>query len=139
MAKQVPAGGSGGRDSRRRRPGHLAGTSSPPCRTTSNPDRRPVMKRISLIAALSVLSARGVAAQDTTHAPPAAAPAAAAAPVTVVEAAVGKTVGGRQPQGTGGAFPGDVGQLGCWTKGDGAGGAAVQPVLVPGDSQVGGV
>ncbi len=95
------------------------------------------MKRISLIAALSVLSARGVAAQDTTHAPPAAAPAAAAAPVTVVEAAVAKTVVDRQPQDTGSAFPGDVGQLVCWTKVNGAGGTAIHHVWFHGDTQVG--
>lgn len=96
------------------------------------------MKRISLIAALSVLSVRAVAAQDTTHAPPAAAPAAAAAaPVTVVEAAVAKTVVDRQPQDTASAFPGDVGQLVCWTKVSGAAGTAVHHVWFHADTQVG--
>ena len=95
------------------------------------------MKRISLIAALSVLSVRAVGAQDTTHAPPAAAPAAAAAAVTVVEAAVAKTVLDRQPQDTGSVFPGDVGQLVCWTKVSGAGGTAIHHVWFHGDTQVG--
>jgi hypothetical protein len=95
------------------------------------------MKRISLIAALSVLSVRGVAAQDTTHTPPAAAPAAAAPAVTVVEAAVAKTVADRQPQDTGSVFPGDVGQLVCWTKVSGAAGTTIHHVWFHGDTQVG--
>ncbi len=95
------------------------------------------MKRISLIAALSVLSVRGVAAQDTARTPTAAAPAAAAAPVTVVEAAVAKTVADRQPQDTASAFPGDVGQLVCWTKLSGAGGTTIHHVWFHGDTQVG--
>jgi len=94
------------------------------------------MKLISLIAALSVLSIRGVAAQDTTHAPPAATPAPAAA-VTVVEAAVAKTVVDRQPQDTGSVFPGDVGQLVCWTKVSDAAGTAIHHVWFHGDTQVG--
>ncbi len=98
------------------------------------------MKGIWMIAALSVLTARGAAAQDTTHAPAAAppapaAPAAPAAPtaapaatVTVSDAVVAKTVVDRQPQDTGTAFPVDVGQLVCWTKLSGASGTAIHHV-----------
>ncbi len=109
------------------------------------------MKGIWMIAALSVLTARGAAAQDTTHAPapappappaPPAAPAPAAAPaatVTVTDAVVAKTVVDRQPQDTGAAFPADVGQLVCWTKVSGASGTALHHVWFHGDTQVGDV
>ena len=75
------------------------------------------MKPIS-IAALALLLAQGLAAQDTTHA---AAPAAApAASVSVVEAVVARSVVDRVPQDTGTAFPADVGQVVLWTKVGGA-------------------
>jgi hypothetical protein len=89
------------------------------------------MKRIATILTLAICTAPGLAAQDTTKA---AAPAAAA---TVAEAAVARSVVDRQPQDTGSAFPADVGQLICWTKVTGAGGAAIHHVWFHGDTQVG--
>src|SRR5438105_287748 len=86
------------------------------------------MKRMAMIAASALLLGRGLAAQDTTQA---AAPAAAAPQVTVVEAVVARSVVDRQPQDTGATFPVDVGQLNCWTKVEGAGGAASPPALDP--------
>jgi hypothetical protein len=105
------------------------------------------MKRIGTIVVLAVLAGRGVAAQDTTQAPkpaptPAAAPApapAAAPAVTVDEAVVARSVLERQPQDTGTAFPPDVGQVVCWNKVSGAGGASVHHVWFHGDTQVGDV
>ena len=97
------------------------------------------MKRIGTIVVLAVLAGRGVAAQDTTQAPTPA-PAAAAAPaVTVDEAVVARSVLERQPQDTGSAFPTDVGQVVCWSKLSGAGGASVHHVWFHGDTQVGDV
>jgi DUF2914 family protein len=100
------------------------------------------MKRIATILTLSVCSTAGLAAQDTSKAaaPAAAAPAAAApaaAAVNVAEAAVARSVVDRQPQDTGTAFPADVGQLVCWTKVAGAGGAVIHHVWFHGDTQVG--
>lgn len=102
------------------------------------------MNRIGTLVALALLAGRASAAQDTTKsAPPppptpAAAPAAAPAEdVTVVEAAVARSVVDRQPQDTGSAFPPDVGQLVCWTKVSGAGGSSVHHVWFHGDTQVG--
>jgi DUF2914 family protein len=98
------------------------------------------MKPIWMLAALPLLMPRGALAQDTTKAPaaaPAAAAPAAAAPVTVTDAAIAKTVTDRQPQDTGTAFPGDVGQLVCWTKLSGASGTAIHHVWFHGDTQVG--
>jgi hypothetical protein len=92
------------------------------------------MKRIATILTLAVCTAPGLAAQDTTKA---AAPAAAA--VDVAEAVVARSVVDRQPQDTGTAFPADVGQLICWTKVTGAGGAAIHHVWFHGDTQVGDV
>jgi hypothetical protein len=95
------------------------------------------MKRIATILTLSVCSAAGLVAQDTSKA---AAPAAAAPPaatVNVVDAAVARSVVDRQPQDTSTAFPADVGQLVCWTKVTGAGGAAIHHVWFHGDTQVG--
>ena len=101
------------------------------------------MKPIS-IAALALLLAQGLAAQDTTHAAaPAAAPAAPAASVSVVEAVVARSVVDRVPQDTGTAFPADVGQVVLWTKVSGATAAtaatAIHHVWFHGDSQVGDV
>lgn len=94
------------------------------------------MKRIATILTLAICTAPGLAAQDTTKAaPPAAAAPAAAA--SVAEAAVARSVVDRQPQDTGSAFPADVGQLICWTKVTGAGGAAIHHVWFHGDTQVG--
>lgn len=99
------------------------------------------MKSIATILTLAVCTAPGLAAQDTTKAaaPAAAAPAAspAAAAVNVAEAVVARTVVDRQPQDAGTAFPADVGQLVCWTKVTGAGGAAIHHVWFRGDTQVG--
>jgi hypothetical protein len=89
------------------------------------------MKRIATILTLAICTAPSLAAQDTTKA---AAPAAAA---SVAEAAVARSVVDRQPQDTGSAFPADVGQLICWTKVTGAGGAAIHHVWFHGDTQVG--
>src|SRR6267154_5289952 len=101
------------------------------------------MKRMAMIAASALLLGRGLAAQDTSRAAaPAAAPAAPAAAtpsVTVVEAVVARSVLDRQPQDTGAAFPADVGQLNCWTKVEGAGGASIHHVWFHGDTQVGDV
>ena len=100
------------------------------------------MKRIALIAASAMLLGRGLAAQDTSKAAaPAAAPAPApaAATVTVAEAVVARSVVDRQPQDTGSTFPADVGQLHCWTKVEGAGGASIHHVWFHGDTQVGDV
>src|SRR5947199_9394493 len=95
----------------------MAGTSPPARRTRNTFCRRAVMKRMAMIAASALLLGRGLAAQDTTQA---AAPAAAAPQVTVVEAVVARSVVDRQPQHTGGAFPGAVGQVDCSTKVSGA-------------------
>ncbi|HLB82605.1 MAG TPA: DUF2914 domain-containing protein [Gemmatimonadales bacterium] len=101
------------------------------------------MTRIAPIIALALLAGRGLAAQDTTAATKAAAPAPAAAPATaavdVAEAVVAKAVVDRQPQDTGAVFPADVGQVYCWTKVAGAGGAAIHHVWFHGDTQVGDV
>jgi hypothetical protein len=94
------------------------------------------MKRIALIAAVATLLGRGLAAQDTTQA---AAPAAASPTVSVAEAVVSRSVLDRQPQDTGTAFPADVGQLICWTKVEGAGGASIHHVWFHQDTQVGDV
>jgi hypothetical protein len=91
------------------------------------------MKRIGTIVVLALLAGRGVAAQDSTQAP------APAATVTVDEAVVARTVLDRQPQDTGSVFPADVGQLVCWSKLTGAGGASVHHVWFHGDTQVGDV
>jgi DUF2914 family protein len=102
------------------------------------------MKRIGMmVVVISFAGWRAGAAQDTTKQAPAPAPAAApaaAAPapdVTVVEAAVARTVVDRQPQDSGSTFPVDVGQLVCWTKVAGAGGSSVHHVWFHGDTQVG--
>ncbi len=101
------------------------------------------MTRITPFIALALLGTRGLAAQDTTKAaapPPAPAPAAApGAAVDVAEAVVAKAVVDRQPQDTGSTFPADVGQLVCWTKVSGAGGASIHHVWFHGDTQVGDV
>ena len=102
------------------------------------------MTRIAPIIALALLAARGLAAQDTTTTKAAApAPAPAAAPATaavdVAEAVVAKAVVDRQPQDTGSVFPADVGQVVCWTKVSGAGGASIHHVWFHGDTQVGDV
>src|SRR5947208_7452576 len=97
------------------------------------------MKRMAMIAASALLLGRGLAAQDTTKAAapaPAPAPAAATPSVTAVEAVVAKSVLHRQPQDTGAAFPADVGQLNCWTRVEGAGGATLHHVWFHGDTQV---
>ena len=100
------------------------------------------MTRITPILALTLLAARGVAAQDTTKAA-APAPAPAAAPATaavdVAEAVVAKSVVDRQPQDTGTTFPVDVGQVVCWTKVAGAEGTSIHHVWFHGDTQVGDV
>ena len=100
------------------------------------------MKRIAYTLALVLGSVRLLAAQDSTGAaPPAApaAPAAAAAPsLTVVEAAIAKSVVDRVPQDTGSTFTSDVGQLVCWTKVAGATGeTTLHHVWFHGDTQVG--
>ncbi len=98
------------------------------------------MKHVGTIVVVSLLAggARVLAAQDSTHAAaPAAAPAATAAQVTIEDAAVAKSVVDRQPQDTASAFPTDVGQLVCWTKVAGAGGASIHHVWFHGDTQVG--
>jgi hypothetical protein len=97
------------------------------------------MKRIATILTLAVCTAPGLAAQDTTKAAAPAAATPAAAVVDVAEAVVARSVVDRQPQDTGTAFPADVGQLICWTKVTGAGGAAIHHVWFHGDTQVGDV
>ena len=95
------------------------------------------MKRVATIVALSLLAARGLAAQDTTKA---AAPAGAG--LTVLEAAVARSVLDRQPQDTGSAFPADVGQLVFWTKVSGAPAGAettIHHVWFHGDTEAGDV
>jgi hypothetical protein len=87
------------------------------------------MKRIWMIAALPLLSARGLAAQDSTKTP--------TPTVTLAEAVVAKSVVDRQPQDTGSAFAPDVGQLVCWTKLTGGAGSAIHHVWFHGDTQVG--
>lgn len=89
------------------------------------------MKRISTIAALAVLAARGLTAQDTTQ--------AATPSVTITEASIAKTVVDRAPQESGTAFPADVGQVVCWTKVSGGTGSAIHHVWFHGDTQVGDV
>src|SRR5437879_12014286 len=88
------------------------------------------MKHIGTLLALSLVTGRCLAAQDTSKAAaPAPSPAPAAAPatqITVDEAAIAKSVLDRVPQDTGSAFPADVGQLICWTKVTGAGGASIR-------------
>src|SRR5207244_13136675 len=79
---------------------------------------------------------RGLAGQ---HPRPPAAPAAATPQVPVGEAVVARSVLDRQPQDTGTAFPGDVGQLISWTKVEGAGGSSIHHVWFHGDTQVGNV
>lgn len=100
------------------------------------------MMRIAPIIALALVT-RGLAAQDTTKAAaPSPSPAPAAAPaaaVDVAEAVVAKAVVDRQPQDTGSTFPADVGQVVCWTKVAGAGGASIHHVWFHGDTQVGDV
>ncbi|HEX4601330.1 MAG TPA: DUF2914 domain-containing protein [Gemmatimonadales bacterium] len=96
------------------------------------------MKRIWMLAALPLLIAPGLVAQDSTRAP-AQTPSAPAAPVTVTDAVIAKTVVDRQPQDTGAVFPADVATLVCWTKVSGAGGAAIHHVWFHGDTQVGDV
>ena len=97
------------------------------------------MKHIS-IAALALLFAQGLAAQDTTKAAaPVAAPAAAPT-VSVAEAVVARSVLERVPQDTGTAFPVDVGQVVLWTKVTGATAATtIHHVWFHGDTQVGDV
>jgi hypothetical protein len=99
------------------------------------------MKHIHTMLAVALVMGRGLAAQDTTqNAAPA--PASAAAPsaqITVDEGTVAKSVVDRQPQDTGSVFPGDVGQLICWTKVTGASGASIHHVWFHGDTQVGDV
>ncbi len=97
------------------------------------------MKRIATILTLAVCTAPGLAAQDTTKAAAPAAAAPAATAVDVAEAVVARSVVDRQPQDTGTAFPADVGQLNCWSKVTGAGGAAIHHVWFHGDTQVGDV
>lgn len=101
------------------------------------------MKHIGTLLALSLVTGRCLVAQDTSKAAtPAPAPAPAAAPatqITVDEAAIAKSVLDRVPQDTGSAFPADVGQLICWTKVTGAGGASIHHVWFHGDTQVGDV
>jgi Protein of unknown function (DUF2914) len=101
------------------------------------------MKHIRTMLALALVMGRGLAAQDTTQqAAPAPPPAPAAAPsaqITVDEGTVAKSVVDRQPQDTGSVFPGDVGQLICWTKVTGASGASIHHVWFHGDTQVGDV
>jgi hypothetical protein len=101
------------------------------------------MKRLPMLVAVILFTARAGAAQDTSHAAavaPAAAPAAATpAAATVTDAVVAKSVLDRQPQDTGTAFPADVGQLVCWTKVSGAAGATLHHVWFHGDTQVGDV
>lgn len=89
------------------------------------------MKRIWTIAALAVLAARGLKAQDTTQAP--------TPSVTITEASIAKTVVDRQPQDTGTAFPADVGQVVCWTRVSGGTGSPLHHVWFHGDTQVGDV
>ncbi len=86
------------------------------------------MKAFPVVAVLCLVTASAVAAQDTATA--SAAPAVAAA-------AVAKSVVDREPQDTGTVFPADVGQLVCWTKVEGAGGASIHHVWFHGDTQVG--
>lgn len=95
------------------------------------------MKRTWMIAGLTLLTARGVAAQDSTQTPSQTPPQAATAAVTITDAVVAKTVVDRQPQDTGSAFPADVGQLVCWTKVSGAAGTTIHHVWFHGDTQVG--
>ena len=89
------------------------------------------MKAIWTIVAYAALLAPRLDAQDTTR--------AATPSVTVGEAVVAKAVVDRQPQDTGTAFPGDVGQLLCWTRVSGASGTALHHVWFHGDTQVGDV
>lgn len=89
------------------------------------------MKRMWTIAALAVLAARGLNAQDTTQ--------AATPSVTITEASIAKTVVDRAPQDTGTAFPADVGQVVCWTRVSGGTGATIHHVWFHGDTQVGDV
>src|SRR5260370_355915 len=70
-------------------------------------------------------------------APPDAAPAGAA--VAVPDAVGARSGVEGQPQDRGTGFPADVGQLNCWSKVTGAGGAAIHHVWFHGDTQVGDV
>jgi DUF2914 family protein len=95
------------------------------------------MKRIFTLLVLSLLAARGLAAQDTTGM---AAPAAPS--LTVEEAVVARSVMDRQPQDTGSMFPADVGELVFWTKvGGGPAGVetTIHHVWFHGDTEVGNV
>lgn len=91
-------------------------------------------KTLTLAASLLLAGAPAIAAQDTTHAPPA---APAAAPSTVsVEAVLARSVMDRMPQDTGSAFPPAVGELILWTRVTGADGQTVNHVWFHGDTEV---
>jgi hypothetical protein len=91
------------------------------------------MKTFTLVAVLALFTAGAMAAQDSAATGP------AAPTITVAGAAVAKSVVDREPQDTGTVFPADVGQLVCWTKLEGAGGASIHHVWFHGDTQVGDV
>jgi hypothetical protein len=79
--------------------------------------------------------ASGLAAQDTTAAPP----AAAAPSAVTVEAVLARSVVDRAPQDTGFAFPPDVGALVLWMRATGGDGQTLNHVWFHGDTEVGNV
>ena len=96
------------------------------------------MKALNTLAAVTLLTFRSLAGQDTTRTPPPA-PAPASVAVAVTEAVVADRVVDRQPQDTGASFPANVGHLVCWSLVTGASGTAIHHVWFHGDTQVGDV
>ena len=89
------------------------------------------LKQISCAFVFALSNAGVLAAQDSTAAH------ATAPSLTVMEAAIARSLVDRVPQDTGSTFPASVGQLVCWTKISGAaGGATIHHVWFHGDTQV---
>lgn len=88
-------------------------------------------KLFTLMLSLGVAS--GLAAQDTTTAPP------RTAQHVAVEAVLARTLVDRAPQDTGTAFPTDVGTVVLWTRVTGADGQTLNHVWFYGDTEVGNV
>ena len=102
--------------------------------------------RIACVLALALASAGGLSAQDSTVAAQdsigapqdSTAPPATPSTLVVTEAVIAKGVVDRVPQDPASTFPGDVGQLNCWSKIQGAtAGTTIHHVWFHGDTQVG--
>lgn len=99
------------------------------------------LKQIGGALILTLSSAAGLAAQDSTATPQDTAAAAATAPgLTVIEAVIAKTVVDRAPQDTASTFTAEVGQVACFTRVTGAvAGATMRHVWFHGADEVGDV